>query len=482
MAGRGILGRLRGRVDGRRGAVLTPGADAGDGGSPRGGTARPFDHRVRVLVELRDDPDELQLAEEVVGACGWPMREPRPGEVPAEGIRPSYVARVVEVRLLGTRRGAAAQAAWELELLARRTGLDLLPRDATLIRRTLTPGKGWGVVPIRVSLRDRGRALLELDQEDRPERFLYVPEVLSTSTPDIASLSRPTGAQQLDAAEYALKTYKPRSLMPPLLLTGLTIAAVAGFAALINLVGVPPEGPDDILIVCMAIALALSYMIGGWGIRHAVLYSATVRLALPWTVPLALPVLLAGVPRIGDVVQNKYLSSFYLPDHTATSDWQDSLGAGVFPTLWALGGFLLIMGIAALVHRAYARAGAPFGPILALGSLCAFTAGLVLAAVAVGRADAVAADDQRALASGQVPDDFFGLRPDFVCVRPTTKSPPVYGPIPPSTRPVVTFGPQGDRIALWDPKTGQALSMRLEDASFVPAVFDHGRAGCPQAR
>lgn len=481
MAGRGILGRVRGRIDGQRATVPGAGARGGDGGSAGAGTARPFDHRVRVLVELRDDPDEIRLAEEVIGACGWPMREPRAGELPAEGIRPSYVARVVEVRLLGTRRGAAAQGAWELEQLARRTGLDLLPRDAVLIHRQLTPGKSWGVAPLRVSLRDRGRALLELDQKNRPERFLYVPEVLSTSAPDIAALPRAADAQRIDAAQYELKALEPRPLTPPLLLCGLTVVATVGLAVLINLVGVPSAG-SYVLTVCMALVLTACYMVGGLGIRHAVLYSPAVRLALPWTLPLALPLLLAGVPRIGDVVQSRYISHFYLPDYVTTADWWDSLGAGAFPALWILGALLLIMGTAALVHRAYARIGVPFAFILVLGSLCACLTALVVAAAAVWQADSVAADDQRALASGRLPDDFFGLSPEFVCVRPTTKTPPVYGPLPPPTRPVVTFGPRGDRIALWDPQSGQSLSMRLEDASFVPAVFEHDRAGCPQAR
>ena len=483
MAGRGILGRVRGRVDGQRAAGLVAGAGASDASAATAGTAQRFDHRVRVLAEVRDDPDEIRLAEEVVGACGWPMREPRAGELPAEGIRPSYVARVVEVRLLGTRRGAAAQAAWELDQLAHRTGLDLLPRDATLIRRALTPGKGWAVVPIRASLRDRGRALLELDEKNRPERFLYVPETLSTSAPDVASLPGVTGAQQIDAAEYALAAFRPRGALWLLsVLLCLILVVTVGLAAPIRFVGMPPEQPGDLLVVCAALVLAVSYVIGGWGIRHAVLYSGAVRLALPWTVPLVVPVLLAGVPRIGEVVQSRYVSHFFLPDYGATSDWWDSLEAGIFPTAWALAGLLLVMGMAALVHRAYARSGAPFGPILAVGFAGACLAALVLAVVAVGRADSVAADNQRILSSGRLPDDFFGLRPDFVCVRPTTKTPPVYGPLPPPTRPVVTFGPRGDRIALWDPQSGQSLSMRLEDASYVPAVFEHGRAGCPQAR
>ncbi|MFE0249508.1 hypothetical protein [Streptomyces sp. NPDC059010] len=506
---------------------------------------------MRVLVEIRDDPDEIRLAEEQFEGLGWPVREPRSGEGPAAGQTPSYVARVVEVRLLGARRGAAAQAAWELERLAGQSGLDVIVREAALMRRPETHSRGWEVVPVRRPLRDRVRVALRdrrasregrdgrggrdrrqsrASRENRPERFLSVPQAPPPSppsppgagapaparntgpqstapsngsqpttpgtaprpttpptgphpaTPDIHSLSTALDPQPLREGEYRLRPVAPRPYRPPFLLLGIGGAAGAGLGAVIDRFGAAPEKPGLPLTVCLAVALTAAYSVGGWGLRHAVLYSAAVRLALPWTIPLAVPVLLAGVPRIGGIVQSKYLSHFGLPDDDVTTDWWDLLGAGIFPALCALAGFLLITGTAGFIHRAYARSGTRFTDTMRVGIAFGCLAALLLSVVAVGRADARAAADQRALVTGRTPDDFHGLESHFVCIRPTSKTPPVYGPLPPVTRPVVTFGPQGDRISLWDPKTERALSMRLEDASFVPARFEHGRAGCPQAR
>ncbi|MDC0767296.1 hypothetical protein [Streptomyces sp. HD] len=541
---------------GQRAEGPLPVPQVGDGGAASAGAApgRPFDHRVRVLVEIRDDPDEIRLAEEQFEGRGWPIREPRPGEGPAAGQTPSYVARVVEVRLLGARRGAAAQATWELERLAGQSGLDVIAREAALMRRPETHSRGWEVVPVRPPLRDRVQAVLRDrrwsredrasregrasrdSRENRPERFLSVPQASPPSTPgagspapardtgsqpttpstgaqstaprtgsqspptgtvplpttpptgpqpatpDIRSLSTALDPQPLREGEYRLRPVAPRPYRPPLLLLGIGGAAGAGLGVVIDRFGAAPEKPGWPLVVGLAVALALAYAVGGWGLRHAVLYSAAVRLALPWTIPLAVPVLLAGVPRIGGIVQSKYLSHFGLPDDTVTTDWWDLLGAGVFPAMCALAGFLLIMGTAGFIHRAYARAGTRFADTMQVGIAFGCLAALLLTVVAVGRADARAAADQRALAAGRTPDDFHGLESHFVCIHPISGKPPVYGPLPPATRPVVTFGPQGDRISLWDPKTERALSMRLEDASFVPARFELGRAGCPQAR
>jgi hypothetical protein len=444
--------------------------------------ATPFDHRVRVLVEIRDDPDEIALAKEVVAGYGWPMREPRPGEGPAGGVAASYVAQVVEVRLLGARRGIAAQAVHELDRVAHSTGLSLVVREAALIRRPVEPSDEWEVVPVAVSLRDKVRALFGRDRDDRPERVVCVPEGFSP-TPDITSLSTALDPQPFVAGEYRLRRMTFRASMAAPLVVCLGFLGTAGLAALIHLTDLASrEGHHLIWPLALALSLTTAVTVGVFGLQYAVRYSAALRLALPWTLPLVLPVLLTAVPKVGSVVQSRYLAHFDLPGDPASTGWWDSLRAGVFTTLCALAGFLLLVGTAGFVHRAYARAGARFAGSLVIGALYGTTAALALAGVTILRVDAVAAHDRGTLAAGHTPDGLYGIEPDFVCVRPTDRTPPVYGTLPPPTRPVVTFGPSGDRISLWDPKTGQSLSMRLEDAVFVPAESEKGRAVCPQAR
>ncbi|MFF8969824.1 hypothetical protein [Streptomyces sp. NPDC014995] len=474
---------MRGRLNGQRAATPVP--LPGDGGTATAPAApwTPFDHRVRVLVEIRDDPDEIALAKEVVGGFGWPMREPRPGEGPTGGVTVSHVAQVVEVRLLGARRGIAAQAAHELDRLARSTGLSLVVREAALIRRPESPGQEWEVVPVTVSPRDRVRGFFNGDKDDRPEHVIRVPEGSPSPTPDIASLSTALDPQPFVPADHRLRRLTFRPSMAALLVVGLGFLGTAGLGGLIHLTNLAPgTAPNMVRALALALSLTLAVTVGLFGLAHAVRYSAALRLALPWTIPLALPVLLAGVPRVGGVVQNRYLAHFDLPGSPVTTDWWDSLRAGVFTCLCALAGFLLLVGTAGFVHRLGARAGAPFSHSLVIGALYGTAAALALSVVAISRVDAAAADDRHTLADGRVPDGLYGLHPDFVCVRPTDRTPPVYGTLPPATRPVVTFGPSGDRISLWDPKTGQSLSMRLEDAVFVPAETEKGRAVCPQAR
>lgn len=452
VAGYGILGRVRGRLNGQRAATPVP--LPGDGGTATAPAApwTPFDHRVRVLVEIRDDPDEIALAREVVGGFGWPMREPRPGEGPTGGVTVSHVAQVVEVRLLGARRGIAAQAAHELDRLARSTGLSLVVRVAALIRRPESPGQEWEVVPVTVSPRDRVRAFFNGDKDDRPEHVIRVLEGSPSPTPDISSLSTALDPQPFVPADHRLRrlTFRPSMAAP--LVVGLGGLGTAGLAAVIHLIGLPSsEAPGLLRLIALATPLAAAFTVGLLGLQHAVRYSPALRLALPWTLPLALPVLLAGVPRVGGVVQSRYLARFDLPGDRVTTDWWGSLGAGVFTSLCALAGFFLVVGTAGLVHRGYARAGAPFGPALAIGALYATLAALVLAVVSVDRVDAVAADARSALSAGRTPDVMYGLHPDFVCVRPTDRTPPSTAPShpppapsSPSARPV-TASPSGTR-------------------------------------
>ncbi|MFE2970408.1 hypothetical protein ACFXKC_43540 [Streptomyces sp. NPDC059340] len=438
---------------------------------------------MRVLIEIRDDPDEIALAEESISNHGWPIRPCRPGEGRPETATPSHVARIVEVRLLGMRRGIAAQAAHELDHLAARAGLALLVRETVLIHKAETPVQGWEIAPVRLSWRDRVLGLWDAGAVYQPEGFIRAPGGATASPADSIFMSPALSGRYFNPSEHRLRRLRPSRLpktTPALLALGLA-TAVSWWGMLRYLDPLLHEH-QGLLGVWYAANLSLTFLIALLGLRHAVRYSSTVRHALPWVLPLTLPAMLAGIPRIGSVVQSRYLSHFAFPDSTVTTGWTDSLRAGMFTTLFALAGLALGLGTGGVIHRLSARAGMPFRSAMGMGAFFGTLAAVILAVTAVGRADTAAANDQRALASGHTPAAFYGLEAAFVCARTTTKAPPVYGAPLPTARPLVTYGPEGDRISLWDPETKRSLSMRLEDASFVPARTEHGRAECPQAR
>ncbi|MFE0176215.1 hypothetical protein ACFWZ2_28215 [Streptomyces sp. NPDC059002] len=477
-----LLGLIRARREGR---TPPPAAPPGDSQVAEGG--RPFDFRVRVLVEIQEDPDEIALAQELLTACGWPVREPKSGEYVPDAITPSYVARVVEVRLLGSRRGVAAHAAYEVDRVARRAGLPLRVREAALVEREPVPiaHRYWEVVPVHTPWFDR---VLDLtgSRSKWPEHFLGMPKN-DEGEPDTTELSATLGTQRLDPATHRLhRVTSDAAISRFLRIIGLglllEVALWAGISYGRDLLRDQPPlwltatGYGVLVVISLSMSVVTTM-----GLQHASRYSGALRQVLPWLVPLAVPALIASLPQIGGVTQDAYVSAFGLPGAAATS-WADSLEAGVFVALGALLGLGTGIGVGGLLHRSLARTGLSLGLAMAAGLLLGTIGAALQTYAALDLADVKAAQDRRALAAGATPVPFYGIEAHFVCAHPTTKAPPVYGGPLPTTRPLVTFGPDGDRISLWDPGTKRALSMRLEDASFTPARTEEGRAVCPQGR
>lgn len=91
----------------------------------------PYNRRVRLVVEVRDDHDELELATGLFTAQGWGVRPARAGDTvtPDEG----YSALIVEIPVHGSRWTARAAAAEQLTSLAERRKVDLWVRETKLI-------------------------------------------------------------------------------------------------------------------------------------------------------------------------------------------------------------------------------------------------------------------------------------------------------------------------------------------------------------
>ncbi|WCH95127.1 hypothetical protein POD33_24490 [Streptomyces moderatus] len=91
----------------------------------------PYNRRVRLVVEVRDDQDELELASGVFGAQGWGVRPARDGD--SVTVEDGYAGLIVEVPVHGSRWTARSTAVEQLTTLAKRRKLDLWVRESKLI-------------------------------------------------------------------------------------------------------------------------------------------------------------------------------------------------------------------------------------------------------------------------------------------------------------------------------------------------------------
>ncbi|MDN3021738.1 hypothetical protein [Streptomyces sp. S.PB5] len=91
----------------------------------------PFNRRVRLVVEVRDDQDELELATSLFEAQGWGVRPVRDGDtVTADD---GYTGLIVEIPVHGSRWTARGAAAERLTSLADRRKIDLWIRETKLV-------------------------------------------------------------------------------------------------------------------------------------------------------------------------------------------------------------------------------------------------------------------------------------------------------------------------------------------------------------
>ncbi|MEV0112064.1 hypothetical protein AB0H77_02230 [Streptomyces sp. NPDC050844] len=469
-----------------------PPADS-DAGSQAADNGLPFDYRVRVLVEIQGDPDELALAESQLTARGWPVREPKEGEYARDEVTASYVPRIVEVRLLGAKEGVAQHALHEVMDLAHARELALHVRDAALIQHPPDPHSTWKVHLKRTLTRpERIRRRLGIHtsstgDDPQPERVIRIPEDAPEAEALAAAKSHSPTWPPFNDREHEVRPARINSAPPVALAHGLSAAATVFIAYLtIRSVRFPADESESWWYTLgVSSLLAIGGGLTGWLVAgNTFIYrqSTALRTILPWALPVLAPAAYAAVPQVGQLVYTNYLSAFDLSGEVSAGAWPDGLMAGVWVSVAFLFGLLTGVGAGGWVYRATARSGTAFGTAVLLGMYAGTLAGWMLASAVTDRA---ADSGDRAVAAAQeyrTPGAYYGLKADFTCVRPKEKDAPVYGGTLPADRPLLTFGPKGDRVSLWDPKTKRALSMRLEDASFLPAKSEHGKAVCPRTK
>jgi hypothetical protein len=99
-----------------------------------------FRHRVRVLVEVTDDPDEISLTAALFEDRGWPVRPARGAELHAPPL-PGRSRLVVECRFNGSAKTAPQAALARILETAHKSDLQLWVRSAEVIDRPVEPVK-----------------------------------------------------------------------------------------------------------------------------------------------------------------------------------------------------------------------------------------------------------------------------------------------------------------------------------------------------
>ncbi|NYI06788.1 hypothetical protein [Allostreptomyces psammosilenae] len=498
--------------------AVPPGAtpDAG-GGEGLGGTdvlpLEPFDRRVRLLVEVVDQADEIALAHRLLESRGWPVRRVVEADQATVGERRAGL--LVEVRLRGARRGARAAAVRQVERMAAQAKIGLWVRDSALVEperelrttyfvRTRVPPSG----PFTRWFTRLWFAAVGSDLE----RALSLPRPADEAAASAELQARVLAGPAFDPDAHTVRVQIGPSRFAPagggpdqwrawvlragsVALAGMAVPLVLG-ALIQNLPGwwwVPAALPlppyawvvgrwltDDaprhwayrLLVgafVTLAfttvgyllfadppddlpgrLVLAVLLILGAVGVWLACRHSWFSRNA-SWVVPVLATPLPFVLPWFGGLLHTVYLEDgFGIPVDTVPVTGFWRSAAALEPVAVATVFPLLFVGAAGWLRY--------FHQWTVLRELVSVMVPLlclvyVLTALLLGLEDARAAADRaaRAARAGEVPASYFGLRGDLVCVTPMAPTIPVFnGPLP-TDRPVLTFGSAADRLWLWDP-------------------------------
>lgn len=431
------------------------------------GSGLPFDRRVVILVEIADDPNETALAAELFAQRGWPVRPAEEAE--RAGCPPERVARVVEVRLTGAREGAVERALGLVDRLAVAASLNMWARDAVLLEHEPERYTAWRVRPAP-GVPQPGRVVRTVEPRGRAGA------VADLRARELAGHVH-TAAVDLDPADVPSTGVRANLVL-------VNFGNVVAFSA--AALAIAPHTGWQFFGWSVTVLFGLPWLIAG--LRHALRDSPARRAAL-WALPLASPVLLPFVTWLGGLVQDRYIGSFGIPSDSVHAGTTDRLWAGALPVTGLL--YCMAFGVAAYGwnRRFHANPDARDlgNAAFAAGAGLFLGLGLVVMPFSFHVNTSAAADAGNAAAHLREPPSYYGLRPVLVCVRPVT---PVahpergfpgasYGGTVPLTHPVLTFGPDGDRIWLWDPRSRRAFSMDLADATFAPFDPDFASADQP---
>ncbi|WP_329333266.1 hypothetical protein OG866_09425 [Streptomyces sp. NBC_00663] len=505
----------------------------------------PFNRRVRLVVEVRDDQDERELAEGLFRAQGWGVRPVRDGDAvtPDDG----YAAFVVEIPVHGSRWTARGAAVERLTSLADRRKVDVWVRETKLVPlKSATPHTTYhvhhkvpeGAGPVLRRLAEQWIAVGGWDvrhtlhlrgeqTEDQRERALAELEArniggrpFDRELHDVRVAMGPAGGDgSADPRRQAITTAAMIAVILLCLACGFTLGAVTSpwrWTALLPPAGLawpvgawltsnaPRPWPVRLgfgvvfigALTCagyfwagsqetslsqqfawLLVTLGIGFVAFGlWYALSASWFSRNVQ----WFLPVLAAPLPFVIPWVGAFLHAVYLEDMFgIPADAVHVGfyWQYAvalkpLGVAVVCVLTALavGGWARHFNVAASV-------GGFFRLMLVLAGLVAVLTTVTLSLDATEKAADRAMD---AAAEGRRPPAYYGLQGDLVCVRPLSgRIPVINGPLP-TTRPLISFQPNGDTLWLWDPSrsrgedtTRHALRVRAEDVSLSAAHGTH---------
>jgi hypothetical protein len=481
---------------------------------------KPFRNRVRVLAEVVSDTNELALVSKVCRARGWPVRPPENGEVRGYP-QPGRTWLVIEVRFPGSTRSAVKEAVKRVEHIADRFHLGLWVRFAQVIefpRERLNPyfidqaGPKWQAKfrPARTTamllldtsagekaVRER-LALINLGQPFDPARQSVRPalswSVLDDPPSGPADSSRrvllvASGGAVVAlcgfAAGFAGGAWRAIPVLAGLVVSALLawflsrdrswkhrlrravpfaiVLAGAAFGA-----GLTPHHDPGILVATCA-GLGAAFLVGR-GVLLALRDSWLTRQA-SWAIPFVLTALVPLALSLGGLYDQQYLdSTFGIPSDSISIPAIYRIAIASRPALIGLGFTAIFVAVIGYARHSHQLSGdSRWMPLLystvtlTVYLLASLAIGLSAVAHAAGEAAAAAA-------AGRQPSGYFGIKGVLTCVRPVTHEIPVYDAPLPAGRPLLSFGAAGDSLWLWDPETGRAIEVPLDDVIVTPAT------------
>ncbi|WP_394436102.1 hypothetical protein [Streptomyces sp. SGAir0957] len=446
-----------------------------------------------MVVEVLDRPEEVNLLSELCDSLGWPARLPMQDEtriVPDAG----WALRIVEGRIQAVRDGSVEQAVASFDAHARAVALSAHCRDAALVERVNRPLAEWQMRGRPASARQRVWQLAhfiagsgEHDQDLGTVRLVRVPLDQEESGRRRQARARWTARAELSRHSIPNRRRDPdrHTLRQPQARTGwqltATVGLVVGFALIVIAafgkwedLGFNSHGAAQSLVIVMAAYVTIGTVLA---IRGTVTHRA-----VPWILPVLIPVSIPLTTWLGVQVQQRYLYSFGIS--AETTDGLGTVWAGLWVLWVACGTVLLAVSYVGWIRYLNSSADPRttwmmWTPPLALGALFGVAmAGIVL--FTAGRAGWAA---REAEATGNVTGNYFGLQAGHVCLRFVSEDAPFFGVRPPEDRALVTFGPNGDRIDVWVPPVngadrGRSASIRLEDAQIT--YVENAQSPCPK--
>jgi hypothetical protein len=492
-----------------------------------GQAIKPFRNRVRVLAEVVSDADELALVSEVCRARGWPVRPPQDGEV-REYPEQGRTWLVIEVRFPGSTRSAVTEAVKRVEHVADQFQLGLWVRFAQVIdypreRRNpyfvdharpkwqgvfrtagttamLLLGRSAGEEAVRERL-----ALINLGEPFDPERQ-SVRAALSWSILDDSPGDQADSARRLllvvaggaavavcgFAAGFADGAWRAIPVLAGLVVSALLVwflsrdqsprdRLLRAVPFAIVLTGgafgaslTPHHDPRILLATC--VGLGIAFLV--WRGMLLALRDSWLTKQASWVIPLVLTALAPLALSLGGLYDEQYLDrTFGIPSDSISIPAIYRIAIAGRSSLIGLGFtaiFVAVIGYSRYFHQL--SGDSRWMPLLYSSLTLAV---YLLASLAIGLNAVADAGGEAAAAAtaGRQPSGYFGIQGVLACVRPVTNDIPVYNAPLPAGRPVLSFGTSGDWLWLWDPETGRAIEVPLDDVTVTPATGTPARCG-----